>query len=83
MENPTIPKMKHILKICIYTKKQEKATHINPKDNARAAKASDKCNRGRSPSRGRMSIPDKWKGLCMRCVKPTTSRANATPKGRT
>ncbi len=70
IKNPTMPKMKRVMKIYKNAKKQEKAKRNCPNENARAAKAGEKSNTGRSPSRGRMSIPDEWKGLCMRCAKP-------------
>ena len=80
IENPTMPEMKRIMKIYMNAKKQEKATRTGPKENARAAKAGEKSNRGRSPSRGRMSIPDEWKGLCMRCAKPNHIKSKCNTK---
>ncbi len=61
-------------------KKQEKANLNSHKENTRAAMAGEKNNRGCSPSRGRKSIPDEWKGLCMRCVKPNQIKSKCTTK---
>ena len=66
IENHTMPEMKCIMKIYM----NGKATRNCPKKSASAAKAGEKNNRGCSLSRGRMSIPDVRKGLCMRCAKP-------------
>ncbi len=79
IENPTMTEMKCVMKIYMNAKKQKKATRNCPKENARAAKAGEKNNRGRSPSRGRMSIP-KWKGLSMRCAKPNHIKSKCTTK---
>ncbi len=80
IENPTMPEMKRVMKIYMNGKKQEKATRSCPKENTRAAKAGEKSNRGRSPSRGRMSISDEWKGLCMRCAKPNHIKSKCSTK---
>ena len=42
IETPTKPEMKHVMKIYMNAKKQEKATRNCPYENARAAKAGEK-----------------------------------------